>query len=711
MTAGHAISSGLVDYRFLDDLPRPRRTPDWVRREPLVCVGGWEPLYHRRRRGSATVDDEALFAAEHSEQFVRDVLDAGANIMITSYCKSLHIDESEYLLKKELAAHCRKHGRRLAVYIRADKVYAERLADELRSKDVLGQRADGRVPVYGRDEYRPCTCFHKADTMDWFKAVIHRAIEDLGVDALHLDGLIVGGAETTDACRCEACRGDFTTFLKRRYDDPDMARRRFGFAELDAIQPPGMIVEPMMPLGQVTDPVWQEWIIFRCTWTARVAREIAAYTGALNPEVGIFVNNAVAVRENTALLIGTDLPSLGESADVFMCEDGYGPRITGDGRILQRIRQHKLGLACDAFLWNYMNRATAAETLVALAETAALNRGRVTQIGYTEGLFPTDTFQLHATEKKPFLEWTRTHWVHFQGLEPLADVAVWREARAMAFAAHQAFATAMQLEQLLIEERLPFALAIQQWPDDARVIVLPGLACLDDDMCQRVVAFVEQGGGAMIVGDSSMRDGWGRLRRDLGLRPLLPAAVHTPGLHTAQHIVAAGTAMAAAAAVPESTADIYHQAGRGRVVYVPTVVDPATQPSLFNPDNTYCHALDTTNWRVPERADELRRAFEWLLDDRPTMGVTAPRGVIAEYYRKPADGSHYAHIVNMTGEPVADVAATLVLPGNRRATAVRILSPDADDDRQVDWQASGTQVTATVGRVRRYAVVVFETTE
>jgi hypothetical protein len=93
------------------------------------------------------------------------------------------------------------------------------------------------------------------------------------------------------------------------------------------------------------------------------------------------------------------------------------------------------------------------------------------------------------------------------------------------------------------------------------------------------------------------------------------------------------------------------------------------------------------------------------------MGVTAPRGVIAEYYRKPADGSHYAHIVNMTGEPVADVAATLVLPGNRRATAVRILSPDADDDRQVDWQASGTQVTATVGRVRRYAVVVFETTE
>ena len=319
MKADHtANTSGLVDYRFLEDLPRRRQPPDWVRREPLVCVGAWEPLFHRRRRGNTTVDDEELFAHEHGEPFVRDVLAAGANMLITSYCKSLCIDEAEYPLKKELAAHCKKHGLRLAVYIRADNVYAERLADSLRDKDVLGQRADGRVPVYARDEYRPCTCFHKPDTMDWFKAAIRRAVEDLGVDALHLDGFIVGGMETVEACRCEACRRDFTAFLKRRYgDDPDLARRRFGFAELDAIQPPGVIAEPLMPLGHVADPVWQEWIVFRCTWTARVAREIAEFTYDLNPDVAVFINNAVAVRENTALLLGADLPSLGECADVF----------------------------------------------------------------------------------------------------------------------------------------------------------------------------------------------------------------------------------------------------------------------------------------------------------------------------------------------------------------------------------------------------------
>ena len=61
----------------------------------------------------------------------------------------------------------------------------------------------------------------------------------------------------------------------------------------------------------------------------------------------------------------------------------------------------------------------------------------------------------------------------------------------------------------------------------------------------------------MIVGDTSTRDGWGRLRRDLGLRPLLPPGVHTPGLHAEQHVLAAGTAMPETAAAPESTTEAW----------------------------------------------------------------------------------------------------------------------------------------------------------
>ncbi len=706
-----ATTSGLVDERFLDDLPRRRKTPQWVRREPLVCAGAWEPLSHRRRRGTATVDDDALFAYEHSEAFVRDLLDAGVNLLATSYCKGLYVDEAEYPLKEELAAHCRKHGLRLAVYIRADNVYAECLADELGRRDVLARRADGRVPVYGREEFRPATCFHKPDTMDWFKTDIRRAVEELRVDALHLDGFIVGGMETYDACRCEVCRRDFTAFLTRRYaGDAEACRRRFGHTHLGAIQPPGLIAEPLMPTGHVVDPVWQEWIVFRCTWSARVAREIAEYVHDLNPEVAILINNAVAVRENTALLLGADLPSLGRCVDMFMNEDGYGPQITADGRLIQRVRQHKLGLATDVFLWNYMNRSTDAEARLAMAETVALNRGRITHVGYAEGQFPDDTIHKHGAIKKRMLGWLQEHWKHFQDLVPVADVAVWREPRAMAFAAPLTYATTMQLEQLLIEDRVPFSIAGRDWAPDTRVIVLPGLHCLDDEACRQAIAFVEQGGGALIVGDTSLRDGWGRLRREFGLESLLPPTAHVPGLHAEPHVLAAGPDVMEAPAAMASNDDILvHPIGRGHVAYTSSIVDPATQPDPFNPDHTYDVGLDTTNWRVPEQAEALRATLARLLNNRQTMGVEAPRGVIAEYYHRPADGTYYAHIVNLTDNPVHRVVARLDPPEGTRATGVRVLSPDEHSDPAVECSPSETRLTAVLGRLSRYAMVVFET--
>ena len=57
----------------------------------------------------------------------------------------------------------------------------------------------------------------------------------------------------------------------------------------------------------VSEPVWQEWISFRCTWTARFARLVAAYIQELNPEVAILVNSGIHTKENMALVIGNDL--------------------------------------------------------------------------------------------------------------------------------------------------------------------------------------------------------------------------------------------------------------------------------------------------------------------------------------------------------------------------------------------------------------------
>ena len=697
---------GLVDERFLADLPRRRRTPAWVRTEPLTCVGAWEPLFHRRRVGGSFVNDEEWYAYEHSEAFVRELRQMGARVLITAFAKNYHIDEAEFALKLELREHCRRHGVRLFTYIRPDQVYAEVLGDLIGSTDVLGAQADGRVPTYGPQEWRKSVCFHKPGVLDLFKATIRRAVVDLGVDGLHLDGSQVGGAETYEACRCPACRRDFTEFLQRRYgDEPELCRRRFGHTHLDAIEPPGLIHLPRLPPGRVLDPVWQEWIVFRCTWTARVARAVAEFVDGLNPEVAIFANSAVPVRENGPLLMGLDLPSLGEAVDAFMNEDAYGPQILADGKVLHRARQHSLARDCGCWLWNYMSHPGAAETHLEMAHAAAFNQGRVTNLGHSPGCY--DDFRRNFETKRHFVTWLETHWAHFQGLEPVADVVVWRERKAMAFAEPLTYATAMRVEQLLTEARIPFASAHGAWPPSARVVVLPGLACLDDERCRQVVGFVESGGGVLVVGETSAMDGWGRRRQDFGLRPILPDSVTLPRLTFAQHVAASDRPIGSGQAMLEKAGAEYWQCGRGRVVYLPSLVAPGSQPSLINPDGTFNFALDTTNWCVPADAEKLLRALAWLGGNRCTVSIDAVRGVLATAYLKPATNAYYVHLVNLRPEPVPNVVIRLEPESGRQVANVTVLSPDSPVPG-IDWRTADGSAIMALDWLQVYAVVVVE---
>ena len=698
----------LIDEQFLADLPKRRKRPDWILKEPLASVGAWEPLFHRRRTGDSWVDDEKFYACEHSERFVRSIKEIGANLLITAFAKNHYIDEREIPLKKQLSGLCRKHGLRLGTYIRADEIYAEVFGDLLSREDILSAQADGRVPVHTSQEWRKCNCFHKPLSRELFKADIRRAIVDVGVDALHLDGFEFGGFETRGACRCAACRQDFREFLVRRYgNDPELCRRRFGHTCIEAIEPPGsaaLLAMPSVPTGLVSDPVWQEWIIFRCTWTARIAREMSEYAYDLNPDVAILANNGVVVGTNGALYAGLDLISFGGSVDALINEDPSHPRLTADGHVIQRARQHKMAHEAGCWLWNYMD-VRESDLKESLAHASALNQGRVACLGFTFGLY--GDFRHAAPVKKAFLSWQKTNWKEFQGLQEIADVAVWRDRRAMAFAPLVSYATAMQVEQLLIEDRIPFAVSQGAWPADARVVVVPDLACLDDRACEKLVGFVRNGGGALIVGETSARDGWGRRRTDFALRPILPAETGLPAGVGFRYDDALGDAVFLPEPAEPQDPGVFHfhQVGKGRVVYVKSLVDPASQPVMFNPDWTAEWPYDTTNWRVPQQADELRRALDWLAGNHYTLRVESSRGVIANYYRGPGKNDWSVHLVNMTHKPVFDTVIRAEREGNI-LPRVRVISPDGPDCCTAETTADRRGMRITLARLETYAVIL-----
>lgn len=691
MNEQELLNGDLIDQRFLDDIPRRRKHPEWILREPIVELGRWEPLFYQRRAGNINVDDDRIMRCEHSEEFVRYLKERGVNIFIASFSKNYQIDEEEFRLTAQLRDILWKYGIKLGVYIRGDQIYTEFFRDLLKKEDVLAKRADGRVPTYGSMEQRRNLCFHKPKVMEMFKADIRRAVIDLKADFIHFDGFEFGGMETVDACRCEACQRDFVIFLQRRYgDNPEACVKRFGHNHLEAIEPPGMISLPLAPTGLITDPVWQEWISFRCTWGARMARTVYEYVYSLRPEVGIAFNNGVPVRENGPLLIGTDLVSYGDGADVMINEDAYGPYIADDGKIIQRARQHKMTHEAGCLAWNYAARFSAS-SWIGLSHAAAFNKGRVTYLGEGES---------------SFLAWQKEHWEHYQDLEEIVDIAVWRERKAMAFADPMSYATAMQVEQMLIEDRIPFTVAQRDWPTETKVVVLPALTCLDEPGCRKVLEFVEQGGGVLVVGNTSLRDGWGRKREDFGLRPILPEGVSGPTISSQQHIAAVNVPWGSGTEVFADNGEFrYRKVGKGRVAYVSRLVAPGSQPSLFNPDYTFNLELDTTNWRVPDDADNLRRALCWLGENQRSVQVESVRGVLANYYRQKTTGNLSVHLVNLTDKPVANTVVRMETKEGTKVT-VTVISPDGEPYRNVDWRCSGNELIISLETLLVYTVVI-----
>ncbi|MCK5844945.1 MAG: hypothetical protein KAG97_09575, partial [Victivallales bacterium] len=583
-----------------------------------------------------------------------------------------------------------------------DYIYAEYFEELLKEKDILAYDADGKPDTYGPQEWRKSVCLHKPDAIEMFKADIKRAIVDLGVDALHFDGYIVGHMETRGACRCATCCRDFTEFLVRRYgSDPETCRRRFGHSHPEAIKPPGMKFKPAMPSGAVTDPAWQEWIIFRCTWTARIARLISEYVYELDPNVVIMTNSGVAVKENLPLLIGNTPDIIGEYSDVIMNEDAYGPYITVEGRVIQRVRQHKMVHGAGAWLWNYSG-SNATSLDVGMAHGAAFNKGRLTCIGTICG--DDSAIIKDYSKKQAFTRWLDEHWDIFQGLEEVAEIAVWREAKAMAFADPLTYATAMGVEQLLVEGRVPFTVTATAWPSTTKVLILPNLTCLGVEQCEKIVRFVNDGGSVLVIGATSLQDGWGRKFTDYQLRPILPDVVEPPTAGVASQHVAAANIPVEGGSFASVGGDLSRaEVGAGRVGYISSIVDKDDLPSLFNPDHTADMGLDTSYWRVPEKAREIRGMIAWLARESNMFTVEAPRGVIANYYYQEHACTYFVHLVNVTGEAVSETVVKAVLP--RGEYSVESMSPFCGDGDLLSWSQNDDSFEIILGSLKTYAIV------
>ena len=377
--------------------------------------------------------------------------------------------------------------------------------------------------------------------------------------------------------------------------------------------------------------------------------------------------------------------------------------------------------------------------------------------GIANGLRPWFTkFNAKVIDKRwlPAVEQVyQWHWKnekYLRNTEPVARVAmVYSQRTAQYYGGEQARARvedpALGYYHALVEARIPFEMVHDLKLDAAslapfKTLILPNIACLSDEQCGQLRAFVERGGSLVATGETSLYNEWGERRADFGLaslfgcsfggkvesrmqnsyltlrhpHPLLKGLEDAPrvinGTRRVQTRAGSDAGKAALTLIPSypdlPMEEVYprqqqseqpecyaREAGKGRVVYFP-----------FD--------LDRTFWEVmsPDHGALLRNAVVWATNEGPVVDVKGAGLLDVTVWRQA--GSLTVHLVNLTNPmmmkgPYREVIPvgpfTVTVPGVK-AKAVKLLTAGGT----AKWRVEGAGTVVTVSSVGLHEVVAID---
>jgi hypothetical protein len=264
--------------------------------------------------------------------------------------------------------------------------------------------------------------------------------------------------------------------------------------------------------------------------------------------------------------------------------------------------------------------------------------------------------------------------------------------------------------QALIEARVPFEMVHDRLLDRERLhpfklLILPNIACLSDEQCDRLRTFVRDGGGLVATFETSLYDESGTRRRDFGLADLFGArptgSVEGPmhnsylrlqrdangrshpllaGLDDAPRIIngvwrvpvepaapLASTPLTLIPSYPDLPMEMVYprgerpdlpqlflrEIGRGRVAYFP-----------WDVDRTFWEVLAADHGRL------LANAVEWATNEDRPVTVIGPGVLDVTVWRQKR--SMTVHLVNLTNPMMMKGPVRELLPIGPQRVRVRI---------------------------------------
>jgi len=372
----------------------------------------------------------------------------------------------------------------------------------------------------------------------------------------------------------------------------------------------------------------------------------------MKKEVVIEVNPHGLLGDNRAWLRGINHPDLMQYTNVIWTEDQNNPRWE-DGVAIGKFRHFKLGRTTNNFIMTYNG------TPQDFAENLALNR--------TIADLPSGIPQ---GEPKKHLDFWRAHQDLYTQANGAERVAVLRSYPSMAYNNLTTHNAVNMAEQTLLQRQIPFDIIFDQQIDQLDrywVLLLANQESLSDGVLNKILSFVENGGGLVITGDTGRYDRWRRLRRVRGLDPIFSWVERD-----------------------ETAVTGILSYGKGKAVYLPALTLPAGKD------------LDPRIWKMPANANELETAVLAVSSVPLPLRVDAPEWIGVSHDRQAE--RDIVHLFNYTDEPVAGV----LLHYRGAVAECWSVSPQKTGKQVLPLEKRGDETLVRIPAMETYEIVVLE---
>ena len=347
-------------------------------------------------------------------------------------------------------------------------------------------------------------------------------------------------------------------------------------------------------------------------------------------------------------------------------EQGYK-----EGILTHKIRAFKNVQSIDKILfsgnWWNGNESTRKDYTLALSESMVYQYGSINCISVMNNYVTVKNINLPHKPLWKFSQDNRDIYL----ATPIPFVHVYESRASLSYSNFESHYANILAQQIFIRENLPYGILHNlDNINECKVIMLPGTMCMSEVEADKLVKFVNDGGGLIITGNSGENNENYRALRERSLLSKLGLAGKSTPLFT-------GIGLGRVAVFPRLSSkndfETYDWVYRPMAGY-----GPLEQSQVW---------VKHKSWEAPYDMRKIADAIRWARHNELPANISAPEAVACELTQDESGNTLYLHLLNYDTKNIAKgicisfgrniKSAVLTLPENGSSVPLTVLSQNS----------------------------------